>query len=68
MNKNQIEGKWLQFRGKVKEEWNELTDDEIDAAEGRVQQLAGKIQERYGITEEQARKRLSELESESKFA
>lgn len=62
MNKDQAKGKWHQVKGKIKEEWNELTDDEIEAAEGRSEQLLGKIQERYGLGKEQAKKRLRELE------
>lgn len=64
MNKDRIEGKWHQMKGKVKAEWNELTDDEIDAAEGRAEQLAGKIQEKYGIARDRVEQRLDELEKE----
>ncbi len=64
MNKDTMEGKWRQFKGKIKEEWNELTDDEIEAAEGRTEYLAGKIQERYGIEREEAKRKLDELKSD----
>ena len=64
MNKDRVEGKWHQIKGKVKEEWNELTDDEIDAAEGRLEQLAGRIQEKYGIEKDRAEKRLREIDRE----
>ena len=42
---DQIQGKWKQLKGKVREEWGDLTDDEIDEIEGRREQLAGMIQE-----------------------
>ncbi len=42
------EGKWKQLRGKVKEQWGKLTDDEIDRINGNREQLVGRIQERYG--------------------
>lgn len=45
---NQIEGNWNQFKGAVKERWNDLTDDEIEQMEGRRDRVVGKIQERYG--------------------
>lgn len=45
---DQVKGNWNQFRGKVKERWNDLTDDDLDAMEGRREQIVGKIQERYG--------------------
>jgi len=48
MNWDQIEGKWTQFKGKVKEKWGKLTDDDLDKIGGRKDQLVGKLQERYG--------------------
>ena len=62
VNEAQTKGKWHQLKGKIKEEWNELTDDEIEAAEGRTEKLAGKIQERYGIAREDAERRIQEME------
>ncbi|MFZ5509417.1 MAG: CsbD family protein, partial [Pseudomonadota bacterium] len=44
MNRDRIEGNWKQLKGKIKERWGELTDDELDQIEGRREQLAGKIQ------------------------
>ena len=63
MNKNEIEGRWLQLKGKIKEEWNDLTDDELEEAEGETMQIIGKIQAKYGITKEAAEKRIHELEA-----
>ena len=54
MNKDIAEGKWKQLKGKVKEQWGKLTDDEIDEMNGHADQLAGKIQEKYGVTKEEA--------------
>ena len=48
MNWDQIEGSWKQVKGKAKEQWGRLTDDELDQAAGRREQLIGKVQERYG--------------------
>ena len=47
---------WMQVKGKVKEKWGKLTDDELDKMNGRRDQLEGKIQERYGIAKDQAKK------------
>ena len=44
------------MKGKIKEKWGNFTDDELDAINGRRDQLEGKIQERYGIAKDQARK------------
>jgi uncharacterized protein YjbJ (UPF0337 family) len=56
MDWNRIEGNWKQFKGKVKEQWGHLTDDDLDKIAGKREQLEGKIQERAGITKDAARK------------
>ena len=50
MNEAILEGKWKQFRGKVKEQWGDLTDDELDEIDGRRDQLVGLLQEKYGYS------------------
>ena len=62
MNDERIKGNWNQFKGKVKEKWGRLTDDDLDVAEGKRDQLIGKIQERYGIAKEEAERQFSKLE------
>ena len=57
---DRVEGNWKQFAGKVKEEWGDLTDDEITEARGDREQLEGKIQERYGIEKAEARRQTDE--------
>ena len=44
MNWDIVEGNWKQFKGKVKEQWGKLTDDDIDRMAGQREQLVGKIQ------------------------
>ena len=56
MDWDRIEGNWKQFSGKVKEQWGQLTDDELDQVQGKREQLEGKIQERYGYAKDQTRK------------
>ena len=56
MDWNRVEGNWKQLRGKVKEKWGNLTDDDLDRAAGQRDQLEGIIQKRYGIAKDQARK------------
>lgn len=60
MNWDQISGGWKQFKGKAKERWGNLTDDEIDIAAGKRDQLAGHIQKKYGKTKEEAEKEVDE--------
>lgn len=61
MNTDIFEGKWKQLKGKVQSHWGKLTDDDIDVAEGHSQYLAGKLQERYGITKEKAEEEIVEF-------
>lgn len=53
MDWNRVEGNWKQFKGKVKEQWGDLTDDDLDQIDGKRQVLEGRIQERYGIAKDQ---------------
>jgi uncharacterized protein YjbJ (UPF0337 family) len=56
MDWNRVEGNWKQMKGKVKEKWGQLTDDDLDVINGRRDQLEGKIQQRYGLAKDQVRK------------
>jgi uncharacterized protein YjbJ (UPF0337 family) len=56
MDWNRVEGNWKQVKGKVKEQWGKLTDDDLAYINGKRDQLEGKIQERYGIAKDQVRK------------
>jgi uncharacterized protein YjbJ (UPF0337 family) len=60
MNSDQFEGKWKQLKGSVKQRWAKLTDDDVTALSGKKDELIGKIQERYGITREQAEREADE--------
>lgn len=60
MNWDTLKGDWKQAKGKIKEKWGQLTDDDLTAAEGRQEQLVGRIQERYGKTKEAAQKEVSD--------
>jgi uncharacterized protein YjbJ (UPF0337 family) len=53
-----VEGNWKQMRGRVKEQWGKLTDDDLNVISGRRDQLEGMIQERYGYARERARMKL----------
>lgn len=58
MNKDIFDGKWEQLKGQVQKRWGKLTDDDIDVIKGDATILAGKIQEKYGMTREAAEKEL----------
>lgn len=61
MNTDIIKGKWKQLKGDIQKKWGQLTDDDLDVAEGHTEYLADKLQERYGWTKEQAEKELKEF-------
>jgi uncharacterized protein YjbJ (UPF0337 family) len=56
MDWNRVEGNWKQTKGKIKEKWGQLTDDDLSQIDGKRDQLEGKIQERYGLAKDRARK------------
>lgn len=62
MNKDHLEGEWKILKGKIKEKWGQLTDDDLAQLKGKKDQLVGKIQQKYGIAKEEAEKQLAELE------
>src|ERR1700743_2405810 len=55
MDWNRVEGSWKQVKGKVKEQWGKLTDDDLSVINGNREQLEGRIQERYGIAKDRAK-------------
>jgi uncharacterized protein YjbJ (UPF0337 family) len=62
MNWDRIQGNWKQVVGKAKAQWGKLTDDDLDVVAGRREQLAGKIQERYGIAKDEVDKQIADWE------
>lgn len=63
MNWDIVEGNWTQWKGRLKEKWGDLTDNEIQELDGRKDQLVGKLQERYGIARDEAERQLDEWTS-----
>ena len=66
MNWDRIEGNWKQFKGGIKERWGKLTDDQLGELSGQRDQLAGKIQEVYGLTRDEAEKQLADWQKSQK--
>jgi uncharacterized protein YjbJ (UPF0337 family) len=56
MNVNQLQGKWQQIKGKVREQWGKLSRDDLEKMEGREDQIVGKLQELYGLEKEAAKR------------
>lgn len=60
MNWDQVQGKWKQLKGSLRQQWGDLTDDDIKSIAGNREKLVGKLQERYGIAKEEAQNRADE--------
>ncbi|MGR3454378.1 CsbD family protein [Pseudooceanicola sp.] len=61
MNWDRIEGNWKQVKGQAREHWGKLTDDDVDQAAGRRDQLVGRVQERYGVAKDEAERQVDEF-------
>lgn len=62
MNKDVIQGEWSLIKGKIKEKWGKLTEDDLTEIDGRRDQLVGKIQKKYGYAKEKAEQEFAEWE------
>ena len=60
MDWNRIEGSWKEFKGKIKQQWGNLTDDDIDRIAGKRDELEGKLQQRYGLSKDAARQQIND--------
>ncbi|HYC56580.1 MAG TPA: CsbD family protein [Candidatus Binatia bacterium] len=63
MNWDQIEGKWKELSGGVKERWGKLTDDELTTIGGKRDKLAGVLQQKYGMAKEKVEEEISSFEA-----
>jgi uncharacterized protein YjbJ (UPF0337 family) len=61
MNKEQAAGNWKELKGKLKQQWGKLTDDDFTVLEGASDELSGRIQKRYGVAKEEAQKQIDDF-------
>lgn len=54
MNWDRVEGNWMEFKGKVKQQWGKVTDDDIAVIDGHRDELEGLLQQRYGYAKDKA--------------
>jgi uncharacterized protein YjbJ (UPF0337 family) len=59
MNSDTFKGQWMQLKGKIRQQWGKLTDDEVDQMQGNSEMLIGKIQERYGRSRDEAEREVN---------
>jgi uncharacterized protein YjbJ (UPF0337 family) len=67
MNRDIAKGNFKQIKGKIKQQWGKLTDDEIDQMEGSAEILVGKLQERYGLGRDEAERQAREFRTENNW-
>ena len=60
MNKLQIKGNWNEIKGKLKQKFADLTDDDLTFAEGKEDEMLGRLQQRLGKSEEEIRRAIDE--------
>ena len=65
MENDVLKGNFAQVKGRIKQKWGQLTDDEIDEMEGHAEILAGKLQERYGLAKDEAERQAQEFQNEN---
>ncbi|HLS05297.1 MAG TPA: CsbD family protein [Wenzhouxiangella sp.] len=61
MDKHEIKGKWKLLSARIRQEWGDLTDDEVTRAEGNLEELIARIQQKYGQGRQAISKKLNEL-------
>lgn len=61
MNKDIIKGNWSQMKGKIKQQWGKLTDDDITRVEGNADELYGIMQEKYGYDKDRVEKEFDDF-------
>ncbi|MHB2168894.1 CsbD family protein [Alsobacter sp. R-9] len=58
MNWDRVEGNWKEMKGRIKQQWGELTDDDITVMNGKRDELAGRLQQRYGYAKDRAEREI----------
>jgi uncharacterized protein YjbJ (UPF0337 family) len=61
MNKQEMKGSWNEMKGKLKQKYGELTDDDLTYAEGKEDELYGRLQQKLGKTKEEVKKEIDQL-------
>jgi uncharacterized protein YjbJ (UPF0337 family) len=66
MNWDQIEGKWKELKGDIRQKWAKLTDSDVDAIGGKKDELIGRLQKHYGYSKDQASKEVDDFSTNLK--
>lgn len=65
MNKDIVKGKWKEIKGKLRQQWGKLTDDDIDQMRGSYEELEGTLQKKYGYRKEEIEKEIETFMEEN---
>jgi len=68
MNKERFQGNWEQLKGKIRQRWGKLTDDDVQRVRGNWEEMVGRMRERYGVEKDEAERQLREWEHEEEHA
>ena len=66
MNEDIFKGKWKELKGRVKEKWGNLTDDDVTKVEGQSEKLVGILQKKYGYTKDKAQEEYNQFMDDHK--
>jgi len=61
MNKDTFQGNWQQLKGKVRQQWGDLTNDDIERMKGTRQELSGILQKKYGYEKDRIEKEIDKF-------
>lgn len=61
MNSDEIKGNWKELKGKARQKWGKLSEDDIEKGKGNREELVGKIQKEYGKSKEEAQREVDEV-------
>ncbi len=68
MNKDIVKGHWKEIKGKLKQQWGKLTDDDITQMQGSYEDLSGKLQKVYGYQKDEAKKEIDSFLEKNKYS
>jgi uncharacterized protein YjbJ (UPF0337 family) len=66
MNWDRISGNWTRYKGNAKRHWDKLSDEQLDLTAGKREMLAAQVEHAYGISKEQAERRVASWQEAQK--
>jgi uncharacterized protein YjbJ (UPF0337 family) len=63
MNEHELKGNWQELKGRIREQWGKLTDDDMLVIDGKREQLVGKLRQHYGHAESEAEQLVADFKA-----